>query len=249
VIIIVIITLTVLAGTAFFLVGYLKPKPGGILVEASNISDVYIDGQFVGKTPYTGLHQEGQVTLKVGAYETMVNIVSGIQTVVRSGEILYFDRSSQDSAPMKISTDPKDAQILIDGTVKGFAPYETSGVTAAQHILTVRAPGFIDKVESIRNIMGYKLNIFIKLAKAPEVKKEEPPKVFVEVLKTPNDFLRIREGADTTSKELERAKTGELLLVLDDTVKGWYKVQKDADDGTKIEGYISAEFAKIATSN
>jgi len=92
IILIILSSIIILAGTAFFLIGYLKPKPGGIMVDTSPASEVYINGAYVGKSPFTTSQTAGEITLKLVPtvtdqnlmpFETKITLISGIQTVVR----------------------------------------------------------------------------------------------------------------------------------------------------------------------
>ena len=140
IILVVLVTLTVVVVAGFFLIGYLKPKPSGLMVDTVLRRDVYINGNFVGKTPYTGTNPSGQIDLKLVpditdqgllAYETKVNLVSGIQTVVTrqfgtsedlsSGDVVSFDNTG--IGIVVIST-PDNSQIYIDGVAQGFSPYK-----------------------------------------------------------------------------------------------------------------------------
>ena len=50
---------------AFFLIGYFKPKPGGIYVITNQVSSVYVDNVLVGKTPFKGTYEAKNIIIKL----------------------------------------------------------------------------------------------------------------------------------------------------------------------------------------
>lgn len=56
------------------------------------------------------------------------------------------------------------------------------------------------------------------------------------------DALRLRESANTDATVLATAAKDESVIILEDAVDGWYKV-----DYKTVEGYMSSEFLTVAT--
>lgn len=56
------------------------------------------------------------------------------------------------------------------------------------------------------------------------------------------DALRLRSEASTTSSILATASEGDLVVILEDTGDGWYKV-----DFKSVEGYMSADYLTVET--
>lgn len=258
-----------LIGLIFFLIGYFKPKQAGIYVEADPKSFVFVNGAQVGVTPYRTTREPGAITLKIvpqssdtlsTPFETKLTLTAGIETVVRRefgksddesvGEIVSFGKVAADETSLVVVSIPDNAQVLIDGTVYGFAPYKTSSVTAGQHRVTLEAPGYKDRTISVKTITGYKLTAVVKLAKGEEMQAEPTPtpkpQVYVEVLDTPNGFLRVRQEANIDSAEVGRVKTGDKLLLLDDSATDWFKVEFSDPDASTTSGWISAQYASIS---
>lgn len=269
------ITLAILAGTTFFVMGFVQPKPGGLLVNTNPASSVYINGVLVGKTPFKGAYKAGELTIKLvpddtGSallpFETRLTLAPGIQTVVRrefgpsedlsSGDITSFDKGNSKETSLVVVTTPENSQISLDGVPRGFAPYKTSLISPAQHQITIKAPGYIDRVMSSNAIEGYRLTIFAKLAKGgddPSVLSSTATpapvaKTYVLIMQTPTGFLRVRTEPGNAGEEIAEVKPGSKYLFLDeDAATHWYKIQyEDAQPGLPngITGWVSNQFAK-----
>lgn len=269
---IVLITLSILlvSFAIFFLSGKIKPKKAGILIETTPSSVVFINAVQVGKTPYSGTFDPGEIDLKLVPdvldkplvlFEIRLLLSSGIQTVVKrefgetvdlsAGEIISFEKTGESNPSIAVVTDPDSAQISIDGKAYGFAPYKTSQVSASSHQVAVSLNGYSERIVNVKTISGYKLTLIVKLAK--DLNKIEPtpvpsatskPEIKVEILSTPNGFLRVRESSSTTSGEVARVNPGETYTLIEEsTAQDWYKIQYVASDSTKV-GWISSQYAK-----
>lgn len=254
----------------FFISTKIKPKKAGILIETTPSSVVFVNGVQVGKTPYTGTFDAGEIGLKLVpntsdkplmVFETRILLNSGIQTVVKrefgetldlsGGEIISFEKTGEVNPSIAVVADPDSAEISIDGRSYGFAPYKTSQVTASAHQVAVGLTGYAERIVNAKAISGYKLTLIVKLVK--NANKPEPtpiptttliPQIKVEIFPTPNGFLRVRESSSTSSVEIARVNPGETYVLVEENVaKDWYKIQYSNDDPAKT-GWISSEFAK-----
>lgn len=276
VVLITIISVIILGLTTFFLMGYLKPKPGGILVDTTPISSVYINDSLVGKTPFKGTYDAGSVNIKLVPdiadqnlipYETRLILVSGIQTVVRyefgktedesSGDIISFEKENRQTTSLVIVSTPDNAQVSLDGVPRGFTPYRTSTISPAEHQITIKVPGYIERNLTVKTLQGFRLTVFAKLAKSSDpVQTQETPiptstpavKTYIEILDTPTGFLRVRTEPGTKGEEIAEVKPGSKYPYLDtDLASGWFKIQyQDPKPGLPngITGWVSNEFAK-----
>jgi hypothetical protein len=136
---------------------------------------------------------------------------------------------------------------------RGFAPYKTSTISPADHQITVRSTGYVDRVMTVRTYVGYRLTVFAKLARGepgPDgaSTKIEPPKVYVQILDTPTGFLRVRTQAGTAGEEIAEVKPGSKYPYLsEDSSLGWYEIQYEEPkpglpDG--IKGWVSSQYSK-----
>ncbi len=265
------VSFLILSLAALFLIGAFQPKPGAIFIATEPSASVYINGSLVGSTPYKGNYKAGEISLKLIPgpgllpFETKLTLISGIQTVVRrefgttegesSGDVVSFDKDSKNTSGLTVISTPDSAQISIDGTPRGFSPYKTLSISPATHQITVKANGFSDRIMTLKTIQGLRLNVFVKLAKAKEQPKENAappslgPKLFVEILKTPTGFLRMRTEPGSAGEEIAEVKPGEKYpYIAKDEKTGWYEieyqpVQPGLPNG--ITGWISNQYAKI----
>ena len=263
----IILSILLVSFAVFFISGKIKPKKGGILIETTPTSVVFINSVQVGKTPYTGTFDPGEIDLKLVpeasdkpliVFETRLLLSSGIQTVVKrefgetidlsAGEIISFEKTGESKPAIAVVTDPDSAQISIDGKAYGFAPYKTSQVTASAHQVAVSLNGYAERMVNVKAISGYKLTLIVKLAK--DVNKVEPtptpaatpkPEVKVEILSTPNGFLRVRESSSTSSQEVARVNPKDQFILIEESEdKSWYKIEYQ----TGQFGWISSQYAK-----
>lgn len=275
-VLIVLVSLILLVGAIFFALGFFKEKPGGIRVNTSPNSSVYINGAFVGKSPYVGVYKAGEITLKLVpegtdknllSFETKINLVSGIETLVKrefaetedasSGDISSFDKLSTKETSLVVVTTPDNAQVSIDGVQRGFAPYKTSVIAPAAHQITVKAPGYVDRVMTLTVQDGHRLTVFAKLAKVglENTTTQETSnlsnvsKNYVEILNTPTGFLRVRTQPGSAGDEIAEIKPGSKYPHLDtDAATGWYKIQYDEPKPglpNGITGWVSNQYSKV----
>jgi len=255
----------------FFAIGYFREKPGGVLIDTSPVSNVYIDGSLVGKTPYTGTFKAGEITLKLVpessdqnlvVYETKVTLVAGIQTVIRrefgdteetsADDIISFDKVGGGETGLVVISIPTNAQISVDGLPQGFTPYKTTNISPAEHQIEVKAPGYTNRVMALKTIEGFRLSLFAKLAKVIEPKSTPSPapdeRTYIQILSTPTGFLRVRTAPGTAGSEIAQVKPGEKYPFLDeDVATGWVEIQYEATAPglpNGITGWVSGQFTK-----
>jgi hypothetical protein len=252
-------------------IGFFKPKSAGVFIETNPSAKVFIDREQVGRTPFESVQKPGEVVIKLipespakplTPFETRVNLIPGIKTVIRyefeeldkysSGEIISFEKIGKDSTSLSVVTIPDAAQVSIDGVVRGFTPYKTSSVPEGEHQIKISSEGYKERTLQIKTEKSYTLIAFVKLSsnkneeRAPEETQEKEKEIvkqitLIEILDTPTGFLRVRSEPSTLSKEVGQVQPKEKYpLVGEDERSGWYKIefQKEKD------GWVSNRYTR-----
>lgn len=271
ILLIILLIIFVLAGVSLVVFNFFVPKASGLLIETSPASTVYINGEEVGRTPYTSLRKPSEITLRLipdsfgtplVPFEEKVNLVSGVETVVRryfgvseaftEGEVLSFEKlSSKNSSGITIITDPENVQIIINGISKGTSPYTSQSIEDGITKIKLSAGGLKDREVEVNLVKGYKLIAFIKLSKTDvpnkveDVKKEESVKM-VRILKTPTGFLRVRKEASSSALEVTQVKTGgEYQLIGENTNGDWFKISPEEG----VTGWVTSQYSEVFSKN
>ncbi len=235
------------------LIGY--SKPAALQVTSTPEASIFIDGKHLGKTPfYSDQLREGTYTLKIStseaSYVDKIDLYAGSLTVVdrelnnnylaQSGEVLWLE-SGHNAA--FIATSPQDADVTIDGKYQGRSPVQTADITIGDHKVLVSKQGYIDREFAIKTSSKYKLiadvTLASEVAKNPDTIKTpqvQTPKV--EIIKTPQGFLRVRKDAALDAPEVGRVNTGDQLDVIQETEE-WVKISFDG----KL-GWVSKQYTK-----
>ncbi len=269
------ISLIVLAVLLFL--GVFKEQEAGILVESDPSAVVYINDQEVGKTPYEVNRNPGEITLRIKPesveniilddYETKINLIPGIKTIVKrvfretedysSGVVVSFEKLGGIESYVTVVSVPDNSQVLIDGKAYGYTPLRVK-IPAGDHTLVISSDKYLEKSLPIRVYAGYKLTASVKLAKSDKPKEPEQLAVLGETTETSNlgrikinktdiGFLRVRSGANTGFPEIAQVKPDEEYEILEEGEHAqWYKIKivSTTNEGAtnEIEGWVSSEF-------
>ena len=275
IILISVVSLIILTGTAFYLVGLLSPKQGGIRIETTPKATVFVNGSLVGETPFTGMYKAGAVILRLvptGSsenlvpFETSITLTPGIETFVgrnfgtsedtSSGRIISFEKTGAQSAGLVVISQPDNAQVLVDGVSRGFSPYSASAIAPAMHTISIKAPGYSDLSMTVKTLTGYRLTFYAKLERTDSqntdsIKESLKTEIkIVQILETPTGYLRVRSKPGAGGEEIAQVKPGETFPYLDtDAATGWIEIQYGAPKPglpSGIVGWISADYATVS---
>ena len=259
--------IVVLGFAILLFLGFFKEQQSGILIESDPEAIVYINEQEIGKTPFEQNRESGEILLRIKPnvpegvvlddYETKINLVPGVRTIVKrvfketedysSGVVVSFEKLGGTASYVSIVSVPDNAQVQIDGKISGYTPLKLK-IPAGDHTLLLSKQGYLEKSLPIKVYAGYKLTAATKLGKTEE-KIEETQKLAVlgveetnlgriKINKTDIGFLRVRSGANTGFPEIAQVKENEEYDILEEGENGsWYKI-KIVD----IEGWVSSEF-------
>lgn len=260
--------------SVLYFLDFFVPQKAGILIESDPVATVLIDNQKVGKTPFEAELSPKEVMIKVKPestngqifddYETKVNLISGIKTIIiktfreseedSSGVIVSFEKVGSSDSFVTVVSVPDNAQVSIDDKVYGYTPLRVS-VPGGDHNLLVMADKYLKKQLPIRVYKGYKLTAFVKLARLNEpeqVQVEQVNEVLfrIKVNEVDTGFLRVREGASVGFPEVGQVKPDEEYDVIEtgenDT---WYKIILPDEEGLPAgrQGWVSADFVTKIT--
>lgn len=271
------IGISVVGFATLLFLGVFKDQQSGILVESDPVATVYINDVEVGKTPYEANRDSGEVLLRVKPdpvegvvlddYETKINLVPGIRTIVKrvfretedysSGAVVSFEKLGGLESFVTVVSVPDNAQVSIDGKVYGYTPLRIK-IPAGDHTLLVSSDKYLEKSLPIRVYSGYKLTASVKLARGDKSKEQEQLAVLGETAETPNlgrikvnktdtGFLRVRSGANTGFPEIAQVKPDEEYDILEEGENAsWYKIKivSTTNEGAtnEVEGWVSSEF-------
>ncbi|MBN1169115.1 PEGA domain-containing protein [Candidatus Woesebacteria bacterium] len=277
-----IILTALIIAAVLYLVGYFNPKSAGLYIETIPNASVYVGGEEVGRTPYKATSDPGNVTIKLvpesfeiplAPYETKVNLVSGVETILTrefgqtndlsAGEVLSFERVEESQTGLSVITNPDSSQVIIDGTVRGFSPYTTTSLPEGEHILEIKREGYVGRNMNINIRSAYKLTAVVSLAPSSEEltqenekdkesllleNEEKEPVAKVTILDTGVGFLRVRKEPSTLADEVGRVIPGrDYVLLGTDEDTGWYNIvyEVDVTKEASSSGWISNTYAEI----
>lgn len=160
------------ANTIFYVVSsgvIVPPGPsqalGRLTVESKpSGASIFIDGQFLGYTPYTGDVSTGRHSIRIEfsgyqPYETTVNITPNKTTKISSTlkPILYYQ------GDFYITSSPSNAEVYINGERKGRTPIKIDRLKPGRYQITVIRAGYETFVQYYEVIPGETRNIFVQL--------------------------------------------------------------------------------------
>lgn len=246
----------------FFIVNnFGKNQVGKLEVNSNFKMDVSVDGKVVGKTPYSGTYDPKEIVVEIGNYQTKLQLQSGIKTIVDRdflqnstesfGEVVSFEKTGLTNGIVAIVSIPSGAEVMADGKIYGVTPLNINDLSIGNHTLVVSQTGYQNRSFPINVVAGYKLIAAIDLQLSPtaasEIKQQDIrentsdlTKTIVEILSTPNGFLRVRNQPTTASDEIARVNPGEKYdLIKIDGKTGWFDIKLDSTSS----GWISNVYA------
>ena len=160
------------------------PAKAGLQVMTTEIpASVFLNGQYLEKTPYIGKNlKPGEYLLKVQPddpeyvpYETTISLNKGLLTVVTwkpgtrpetSGGVIYeMESLPQKRTEISIISIPDKAIVSLDSQQKDFTPLLLENVEEGSHEFEIRLPSYDSQKHTINVIEGYRINITVKMAK------------------------------------------------------------------------------------
>jgi len=258
--------LVIAAGIVVLIIGLLsQPSKGKLTIESDPASEVFVDGQPAGKTPYSEEREQGEVLVKLvpvpGSdllvpYETRVKIEAGVETIVRhkhgenqdqaSGTVISFEKIPNSAPAIAVVTIPKNADVVVDG-IRYSAPVKLVDLSVREYVVEVSSSGYSPSLVSVVPQRDHLLTLQVDLARGRPIVVENEKEANVEnieeelVVVKDNElgFLRVREAPSVSSSQIAIVEPGDELLVLGQSADGnWYNVRTNEDS----TGWVSVEF-------
>ncbi len=153
----------------------------GILAVQSTPEDaeIYINESLYGSTPYEGKFKKGtyKITLKKDMYYDLFQTVE----VISDTTMEYFFDLFPKFGTLSLTSEPTDAEVFLDGSLKGKTPIEIDKILSGEHSLTLKkGRDYKDFRKAITIKDGEELRDNIILIKTQEgMYKKEPRKAFL----------------------------------------------------------------------
>lgn len=229
--------------------GMFKNKQAGILVDSDPVSEVFINGELKGNTPYEGFHKAEEIRLKIRPvdsslslddYETKIDLTPGVRTIVKrvfrlkdeesSHVMVSFEEIKPNETSAVVISVPDGAEVKIDGRIYGQTPLRVN-INPGDHELSVYSSGYFEKKLPIKAYKGYKLTAFVKLSKdvpqdsSMEMIVNETLQITIFKVKIKERETSVRSGANIGFPEISIAKKDEIYAVAEEGENGkWYKI-------------------------
>ena len=232
----------------------IKQKSGISILSTPQEATVFLDGEEVGKTPFENKNLAvKQYHVKIekdkAVFQSSVKLTAGTVVVVNrdlaekqassSGEILTLERGRG----LTIISNPTDSEVEIDSKIVGKTPLSIN-VDIGEHTILVSHPNYLKRSIKATLPKDFNLTVSVDLAlseadlttiSAPVI--TQTPEVIVK--ETPTGFLRVRDKASLSGKEIARVNAGDTLVLLEE-LEGWDRIR--LPDGT--EGFVSSTYVE-----
>ncbi len=232
----------------------LTVKNAALQVSSKPEASIFLDGKHLGKTPYfSDQLKSGVYTLKITAQEATyvdrITLIPGSLTVVdrelndnilaQSGHVLWLEDGKNE---LFINSTPPEADVTISGKYYGKTPLLIPNIEAGDRKVLLVKESFKDHEFSVKVSENARLVANTVLAQADVETPVESENIStqkeVEILKTPQGFLRVRKEPDLTSIEVGRVIDGQKYEIIQETAE-WIKISFDG----KL-GWISRQYTK-----
>lgn len=213
---------------------------------------MYLDDTEVGKTPYDDKNLQPKVySIKIekdqAKWAGKVKLTDETLAIVNrdlaedqassSGEILTLEKGRG----MTIISNPSQSEIDIDGQSFGKTA-QTVQLQPGEHTLLLSHPNYLKRSIHAKLPEGFNLTVSVDLALSEaDLATISTPIITttpqVKVLDTPTGFLRVRDKASLSGKEIAQVKPTDTLILLEE-LPGWFRIR--SADG--VEGYVSSSY-------
>ncbi len=172
---------------------------GALQVTSKPVSQVFLEGKFVGKTPLClcelpQLLKVGEYNIKLvpiekgyKEYEQKITIYQGVLTVVdrtfdnqtsaSTGSIITLSSiDDKDKSQILVLSFPSGAQVILDSDPKGTTPLLLKDIPPSDHEIKIIKDGYREKIVKIKTIAGKKLETTVNLGIRTDLTAENAKK-------------------------------------------------------------------------
>lgn len=235
----------------------IKQKSGISIQSTPDEASVFLDNKEVGKTPYEDKNLEvKQYHIKIekdgAVWQGNIKLTTGTITLINRD--LAKDLSSQAGETLSLNkgkgitviSNPHESDVEIDGKSLGKTPISIN-LDPGEHSILISHPNYLKR--SIKALLpkDFNLTLSVDLAlseadlttiSAPVI--TQTPEVVVKT--TPTGFLRVRDKASLSGREIAQASVGDTLILLEE-LSGWDRVRLS----NGIEGFVSSSYVEKKT--
>lgn len=233
-------------------------KPAALQITTTPETSLFLNGKHIGKTPYySDQLKSGDYSIKLSTsdanYSNKITLNNGTLTAVnrelasnfqaQSGEVLWLEKNN---SGFFISSIPPEANVSIDGRHIGKTPIKVENLEEGEHKVLISHLNYENREFSIKTSKKFLLNAEVTLAltgakgigNISSIPSPQPQIKKIEILKTPQGFLRMRKDSSLSSQEVIRVPDGTQLEIIQETADWIQAKYKD-----KI-GWVSSQFTK-----
>lgn len=218
-------------------------KEGRIQIISSPASNVIINNEAVGRTPYEASLPVGEYSIRLqpdeqeasgsATWEGSVSVIENTRTFVSreigatdiasSGVVLTVEKmqekpTKKGTGEVQVITEPDGSIVFLDDEEQGIAPFLLSEVPEGDHELSVFSPGFFRRSQKIKVQEGYKVIAEFKLAVDPTHKK---------VVKEDSDDEATDEASLEKDSETNESSSDAKIIEILKTGTGWLRVREE----------------------
>lgn len=195
---------------------------------------------------------EEKILLRSGILTVLDRIFKSTEAESETSTISLEKLGSKNASEITIVSSPESAEVKLDEQPQGVTPLPIKDVAVSDHQISITKQGYNTKTLRVRPTEGYRLTIAVKLsivkpAQDGNLSPSEPQEATsstaaktptVHILQTPTGFLRVREKASITSKEIARVAPDETFPLIEKR-GDWFKIKLNDEK----EGWVSSQYA------
>jgi hypothetical protein len=229
------------------------PKLGQLRIDSMPVSNIFIDNNNIGRTPYKEKFNVGEYTVKLvpesavnqlvswqGKISVGQNSLTYVNATLSESELttavdrVWLEKITSKQSELSVTTSPDGATVLVDDVVKGVTPLSLQDITAGEHAVSITNVGFQTRPMKIITTPGYRLIMNFKLALSqgespgesisPATQSAAPSGKITPVPKSPS-------GVKTATQSATQPDPPKPFVIIKDTPTGFLRVRMEPTTG------------------